>query len=1205
MIRTHSSKTLFFVFFIFSLFTLFGCGGGGGDSGSPNTPSPGGPTTPPPTQTSALTKIQNAADYSSSELREAAQELADANYSGKTSNAEVTYQVAQDAYSFLFGGEDSAFPDFEFKDFSNDLDGNGKLNKTYICDKSGSAKYTGKIQSDGKGKLTITYSSCDDGISGVALNGSIALDIQEVTESTQRYVVFFGDTSFLYEGATVNIFGYSTFNYLAANNSITSEQFLTAMIRDETYKLVASVAEDEFETRYRIEGDLYISSTGKLEVSLNALDEYPPYLNSSRVLLIGSNRAALYFENGPVKFVTDSDGDDQFDVGLYFSTVGELLNSSVERPLNALDMLSSPPVIYEIYLETPNNPSTQTPIKVATSFYDNDTASTDINVSFRWFLNDELVPNQAGDTLPPFIAAYGDLLEVSSVVTDGTSVIESKRLQINLENSPAVATIENMPESIMAGDIVKFNVSIEDPDIGTVEGAKPILLNAPDGVTLDDKGIVTWNVPANLQFPEQYFYFYFTHLDASEMQSDVTEEVVKVTSSSEKMTQGRAELEPSRDSRQIHLAIDFDRDGQNELIMSTERNAIFSVKVENENYVHSWLNPYSLPVKGGIIEVFAGDHNADGYMDIYVVTQQGVAVFTDPEKMPETLMTTESYIEAATTYKNNGRTYLAYFTIPEDITHDEGTINVSSLDSLGEEPMSFAAAYSKQIEVGNVDADQGLEIVTNTGEIFNLASGERKWMLSSEFGYDHIALADLTGDGLKEIIGAEDYGVLNVYSAETRTQLTSIEQKSSCELEVMSTNSQDYLMHHDCGYQGIQIVELNGNQLEERLRFQTTAVYPHILPTIDIDTDGQVEIVWYDENNVYTVNIEEALAFEATLEASSISSLPSVINSSQAVGWAKNALGDTHAIFYVDSLVTNASSAAGYLSFSADNIQQTANLTPPTTVGINSAIVIDSNSDGIDELAFPIAEGYSSSASRIAGFELDNQSLLWQLDFDELISVQDLVALDMNADGHQDIFIREENVISIVDVEFDRTLAKYDIGRIRTAIPFIYVGTSYVALSTYDNSLKILKLTENGLVEVTVINDQDCFELEVINADTDAEKEIVCLQNNSELVTFEFSNNQLVEQSKVRIDYRFLHLTADSTKTENQGLLAVGSPPEIDISVNFHSDTLLYLSIDGKVKWRSPGISASGNVVSMQTRQNEQGELEIQYASENMMLWFK
>ena len=79
-------------------------------------------------------------------------------------------------------------------------------------------------------------------------------------------------------------------------------------------------------------------------------------------------------------------------------------------------------------------------------YYDPDTAIDELEISYRWYINGNLLDNNSSNILPAYTAVSGDTVSVAMVVFDGGSAIESYPINFAIEDSPIEIKIKDIPE---------------------------------------------------------------------------------------------------------------------------------------------------------------------------------------------------------------------------------------------------------------------------------------------------------------------------------------------------------------------------------------------------------------------------------------------------------------------------------------------------------------------------------------------------------------------------------------------------------------------------------------------------------------------------------------------------------------------------------------------------------------------------------------
>ncbi|MDO6566827.1 VCBS repeat-containing protein [Alteromonas sp. 1_MG-2023] len=1179
-----------------SLLTITACGGGGGSDSNP-------PVTPivPPVST-AIDKIQDASNYTSSELRSAAISIANEDYAGSSANSEVTPAIAEEAYNLLFGESQLVIPSIGDEDFSGAIDASGNVDATYQCGERGTVRYQGKVESAETIKLSLTYSNCQYFYDNMTINGTAALDVLSVDEGNFHFVTYFGDLQWAYDDVITKLSGYASYKNTGTDYetgySDTFEQYITARIGENSYKFDMTSNETySYSTdTISMEGDVYIGNAGKVKVSFDVEGEYPPYLYNATVLIEGTNKAAFIFEQGPVKFVVDTDGDDVYDMGVYYIDVYELLYGNNNKTLFPLDELSLPPSAGAPNLIYPwGDIYTTTNIVVSPGYYDDpDNTFDELTISYRWYLNDVLLEAYTSDTLPAYVAAFGDKLEVSMVVSDGANTIESWPLNIVISDSPTEVVIENLPDEIQTGDYIEFTVAISDPDTGETS-AGVALIAGPDGVVVSDSGVIGWQVPDEQLFPLQYFTFVFSEDGATP--ETYIERVVTVKSDRD-ITLARSGLLVPSSNNAMHVA-DITGDGNNELVSTDSNSNVFTLSLIDGRYQQTWLYPYMLPTEGLHRQVLISDVNSDDKDDILIVTEYGVSVVTDTDKMAETLFESEMEIRSATLadIDGDGIEELIYLVATENYSEDT-TANVIALDSPETTLFSFDVGNAKEIAVANVDNDSALELIANSGFVYDLVSGENQWVKSNGFGDAHIAVPDFDGDGVSEIVGAGYWGHVEVYSAVTKVQLDNFDNFNTCDISDATLSEQSVLLVGDCQWGDVTAYTMTDGSLSELWRVSSQDHGVMSITVGDIDNDGSTEVLW--GTGVSSTGADELITAE--LNGSTITIKEDAtevqLDSFSSSGWANVIDDEERAIYFISSTESGYGSSRYIMLDKEGNVELSDTVSENWGAGANS-IAIDFNNDGAGDLFSSRASYYDGG---FAAIQLHNGEIHWQYDSTNNSSIGIIEALDINFDGFTDALVMIGTELYIFDVQNQSVIANYNYGYVRNLAPFVSDGTAYIVLTSDNSGVEVLAMTDAGLSQVAS-TDAICSELITLNADSDAQPELACTNYSNELVIYEFSGDALIESSRKNMPANIYNIQADVTTDQNQSLIGISHNPH-DYSLATISQ-LVSFGTDGFTRWRSPGFSAqpTQRYGNLKVRKGDSGSLEVQMSSYSSAFW--
>ncbi|MCX5800195.1 MAG: hypothetical protein NTX17_02230 [Candidatus Eisenbacteria bacterium] len=193
------------------------------------------------------------------------------------------------------------------------------------------------------------------------------------------------------------------------------------------------------------------------------------------------------------------------------------------------------------------------------------------------------------------------------------------------------------------------------------------------------------------------------------------------------------------------------------------RGYVHVLKKKGPGFVPSW-STFSLgaPVK----EVLADDIDADGFVDLVVITTAGrMFVFdTNTHQM---------------VWENTGNDFESVSTLViEQLDRDPAKELILLADSkllvmdgekfLREYQSADAFDATEYMVVGDVDNDGEKEIVLNSGFVLNARTLNIEWQ--TDFFGTRLALRDVDGDKMEELICESTGGALMVYDLDTRQE---------------------------------------------------------------------------------------------------------------------------------------------------------------------------------------------------------------------------------------------------------------------------------------------------------------------------------------------------------------------------------------------------------------------------------------------------
>ena len=1174
--------------------SLAACGGGGSDS---DVSDNGGST---PVSSSSI--ILNAKDYTPSRLNTAAKAIANAQYQGETVNAEVELELVQEAFNLLFNDSVMTVPELAEQDFSDDVNG-GSIKKTYTCDQGGSVAYDGKVSDTLTGTIAMNYQNCWLYSNGVAISGSTAIAIESVSDSAAKYSMYFDSLTWTIEGVPYTLSGVVSidegFNETNGSYHVDTNQHVTFTIGAEQYKLTGDydISDSPNESLNHAELDFYVGSKGKLAIEAESPEYLWPYMYNGEVVVAGDKTATLLFEDGIIRYLEDTDNDGTYDLGTFIIDGHDLISGNLaDRSLVAIADMSMPPTVYAPDFYTWDSVDTTTPITVSPGYYnDSDTDYEDLSFSYRWYLNGVLVEDVTGDTFPAYRAVFNDVVEVSMVVSDSANTVESGRASITLSDAPAQVAFENLPESVSPGEYIEFRAIVSDPDLGDNQGT-PTLVSAPAGATINEDGLISWQAPSNQLFKTQLYEFGFS---TGEDGAEVVKTDVSVTNN-EVQELARSGIEVPKMNNSMVVG-DFDHDGDNEVLSTDSANRVFLLSYQNGSYNQTWMYPYNIEHGETVKQVLSTDFDNDDYPDILVISEHGVSVVTDIDETATTLLTTDNYIHSAVLgdIDNDGDDELAYLYSSRDYG-EASDIVVVDLSSPETPLFTFTAEDTYEIALGNVDSDTQLELVTNSGLVYDLDTGENQWFLNSGFGSHHIAVADINGDGIEEIVGADSWSYIYVYSAQDKSQITSVENFNTCDISAgkLTDDSNPVLLVGDCQWGNVHAMKLSNNTLTSVFSVDMVDHGSTSLTLGDADNDGLNELLW----GTGTTSSGEDLLVTADVTATSATIKTTAtthqLDSFNAAGWADLYPGDERAVFFVPS------TGSGYDGSKVLLMENSGNYITSEEISSNwdnssIAVTTDYNNDGAGDLFLPSAETYDGA---FAAMRLNDFSIQYEITGDYSNDVSVIKAFDFNNDGFDDAVYVDGRTLKAVDVNNQVMLATYTMPQYFRDFDIVAMnGNVYVALSQGDDITQLLKPTTSGF-SIQASADISCARLAFINADSDAAAELACYNNqNQSLVIFDVTDTSLTKTSDVSVSKVIVDMVANPVTATEQTLLVTTAHD--DDWGYYGASELSEMTVEGISIWKSPALIGPARSHSLHARKSAEGSLEVMMATSRVMYW--
>jgi len=1175
------------------LLIISACGGGGSSNSSPSTPA-----TPTITNTQI---IANAGDYSAAELKQAAESIVSSNYKGLVTPATMDIIIAQQTFLRLFEDSEFELPELVSEDLTGLSDGNGNVDKTLPCYYQGTVSFRGNLDVNTKGHLSLTFDSCEQRENDFPMSGKAAVVVTDYTATSLDIAYHYDNLQWEVDGNSIKLSGYS---------KLTSDLDLHEEMKgDITSNILFEIGESlqlrfdgdiHFNEQYvnapnTYSGDFYFSDKGKVTVELEGASEFPPYIHQGRLQLVGDKSVAFDFEKYPqILYLEDSNGDQKYDEGTYFSGVDELIRGNPrDKSVVALNELSLPPSVGRPRFNTRLDVDTTTPVIVEAGTYsdpDNDVA--DLTVSYRWYINGEIVEGQTDSILPPYNAVYGDALQVSMLVSDGSNNIESSKLTINLDDAAPRIEVSGLPDSIFEGDSVEFTVQVIDPDLGATD-ASSMLIAGPKGVNLNENGLLTWDVPNNLLFPIQNFEFTFGS-ESEGVENDLHFSMEVRSDKSFPITKSGINVPFANKSMFVG---DFDGDGNNEVLSTNSKGSVFLLEHNQGEYKQKWLYPFKLPSAGNIVQVIPVNTDDDNSLEVLVITENGISLINGLDKMATPLLTTQKVIKFATIRQlDEGSVDIAYLT---EESHSSSILNVVSLNEPEISLFSTNVSDARQVEFANVDDDQNIELVINNGLVYDTATWENQWYSGTSFGNRSVTSGDYDGDGIAEIAGADTWGNVYVYDAVDKSQLYSFDNFNTCTLHSadVDNDNADELIVGDCQWGEITAYKLENNVLIKLWSVNMQSHGSVSLTSGDSDNDGDIEIHWgtgtshSGANGFITADIvgQNAIIKE---QAESVQ-----LDSYSAAGWANIIDEDERAVFHIPK------TGSGYDGNRFLVIDKNGNVDLSEELGSNwdrssYAVTTDFNNDGLGDIFIPNTHLYNGS---LAAVQLMDNMVHWQTGATSSSTIGLIKAADLNNDGYDDAIYIDGRQIKAVDVVNQKLIANYTFNSyISDFVAFMKNGIGTV-IAISDNKLHHLSINGGVFSQVSFV-DSACSRIRLINYDDDSEKEVVCLSgeysfNAQYLAIYEIEDDNLVGVASKEVTTSIVDIAVDPTTSNNQNVY---------LAVQKNGDYFIQKTSSlGLPIWTSPAIVGQPTKHGLKVRTNSSNKLELMLSTTEQMYWIK
>ncbi|WP_104398755.1 FG-GAP repeat domain-containing protein [Vibrio penaeicida] len=1179
---------------------LSACGGGGGDSTSEN-----GDAAPKTEQINSNSKIlKNATQHSESELKVAAKNLVELGYSGESQAALLDASIVKQASSTILNREYGLiFLDDQIDNFIAIENVDGKL---FTCGESGFVDISSTVDGQSLGTVSLDFNDCITQDYKTSLSGMLAVSFNDKNEKTY----YFDNLDI--EGLKVT--GYTQVHYSEFDERgfERTEESRLLYSYDNGRKIKVSQTDsmrtpDYYEEiNVNVDGTVWLGESGKVSVSsqglkarrgINFFEGSMSFNADSEVQLLFSDKFFTYKK--------DIERDGSFDVGTHLSKVSGfqfVLTQPME--LYPLDSLTQPPAFTGMPSLLSYNVSTANTIVVESSeFSDPDTPAENVQLSYRWYINNELVEGEITNTLPAYTAAYGDEVKVQAVIFDGTSSITSEWAYIFLNDTKPVIKTDNLPAQVFSGDELQFGVSLFDLDTNDSERIR--MESGPDGATISSDGVISWTAPSDFLFPTQAFEFTFKSVN-----DDHEEYVLKVEVSDSKAEPIARSGEYSPFKEDSIVIDDFDGDGLNEFLTTDNGSGLSLYYFESGQYKQKWMYPYQLPSNGLIQQVHYLDIDNDLKKEIVIVTSKNILTLEDLTSKPKVVFeASQNILRAAFADTNNDGT-LEVAVLHYDWEDYKPKLSAFSWNDFSNPLIAeIDVTGTTQLVYSNVDNDQSPELILNSGLVIDTSTWAIQWNYNGRFSVDRMIIEDFNQDGVNEIVGRDNFSNFSSYSAVTNTliSLSSTQSLSPCDLETSySTIGVSELLVMNCSHDGVKAFKLEGGTLSQVWQLPTSSSYDVSSLTIgDFDNDSNLELLWGTSHSYSLRGFASAdiSGNSVTLKHTSIVKPSTAF---RTVGWANITPVKEKALFLVGKY-GNSDVRDKFTTVSSEGKVNFSSGTSYTNYSLLNTVHTDFDSDGYSEIVIP---KFNYGVSKIELIQLDGELVKNSPDIAGDNGDIIVKASDFNQDGKKEVVLAHGTAMTIYDVTNDRTIASYQHSQSGEQIREfeVYDAISGSIIVSHGHKLSLLKVTGSSMIKKSTYNLSNfgCRNILVFNHDSDSSKEIACFSDQTtgkgnQLVVFEVEGNTLIFKEQYSLKFHTKGIAVNLSKADEQGFLLT---TEEDMNVSPRGTDRYHVrktDNKGNTIWKSPPLIGEPSSHGIKIRTHPEKGLQALVSTDQAM----
>lgn len=505
---------------------------------------------------------------------------------------------------------------------------------------------------------------------------------------------------------------------------------------------------------------------------------------------------------------------------------------------NSAPNLSSPGIV-------PDAPRTADTLSIVVDAQDGD--DDPVTIAYIWRRNGAIVPSATGSSYPASLTTRGDVIALSVTATDGT---DSSTLEFStaiVDTPPTL--VATAPTSANYGDSVSFSVSASDAD-GDAPGPF-VLLHGPAGLAVSGDGSVNWLVAGPMFDRATDFHW---GVGLRDHPGALASGSIRVTDSARQQPLMRSGIIVPQQREQL-LVSDLDGNGVAEILLANSR-LLAVMNRSGAAWAQTWVSPFQLAVntEAPIDAIAVAEVTGDTSREIFVAAGGRILQLGGTDRRVRRqydLIGSEAHCSALRVADLDGNGSRELVCRRNDAYYGSSGSTLLVLDA-AELTLNWNTPVSvsgNSLAVGNVDSDPALEIVLGEGYVFDGASRANEWLYGPGFG-SKLDVGDFDANGIAEIVGADEWSTIKVFSAVARSPLAELDPgiggTGDVRVADADGNGAADLLVGDAQWGDVKVYGFNPSTLQFALRASIDS-QDHGVSAIAVgnaDADPALEIVW-------------------------------------------------------------------------------------------------------------------------------------------------------------------------------------------------------------------------------------------------------------------------------------------------------------------------------------------------------------------------